>query len=318
MRCSLGPPTHDNLAPVVRNVAWWLPTLALMVGLPIHAAEGWSDALEARCWAQFVKARTASDRSDGTRSVGFANIRDGMNVYSPFRVEFAIRGMGVVPAGKPHAAAGHHHILIDTKLPVDVQASMPFNDKYVHFGKGQTFATLNLAPGRRTLRLLFADHEHRPYYIFSREVTVNVIGPRSSLLSTGSPRVTQARFDESCRAWFDNVTTEPTPAATPAYFQNVRSGDAVRSPFVLKFGAEGYGVCASDVDAEGTGHFQIEVLRRDRVERKVVLADGQTQYEFDLEPGGYEFRLTLVDRRGKVLGPPDLVSMKVIAAASGK
>ncbi|HNY48790.1 MAG TPA: DUF4399 domain-containing protein, partial [Casimicrobium sp.] len=275
---------------VLRSASRWLFVGAALIGMTtsqVIAAPAFTNPLEARCWATYSKERTVSDRSDGTRSVGFANIRDGMRIYSPFRAEFAIRGMGVVPAGKQREGTGHQHILIDTKLPVDVQASMPFSDKYQHYGKGQTNATLTLAPGKHTLRLLFADFEHKPYYVFSREMRIEVIAPRSSLATTGAPRVNAARFDETCKAWYENTITEPSPAGTPAYFQNVRDEDRVQSPFVLRFGAEGLGVCAANVDVEKTGHFVLEVLKRDAVQRRITLADGQTQFEFEAEPGTY-------------------------------
>ncbi len=290
-----------------------LVSMALLVMSPLQlfAAPALTDPLEAKCWAKYARERTVSDRSDGTRSVGFANIRDGMRVYSPFRAEFAIRGMGVVPAGQKREGTGHHHILIDTKLPVDVSASMPFTDKYQHYGKGQTNATLTLAPGKHTLRLLFADFEHKPYYVFSREMRIEVVAPRSSLAASGAPRVDAARFDESCKAWYENIITEPGPVGSPAYFQNVRDEDRVQSPFVLRFGAEGLGVCAANVEVEKTGHFVLEVLKRDALQRRITLADGQTQYEFEAEPGTYNYRLQIVDGKGKALGPASRISLTV-------
>ena len=288
-----------------------LMALLVMSPLQLFAAPALTDPLEAKCWAKYARERTVSDRSDGTRSVGFANIRDGMRVYSPFRAEFAIRGMGVVPAGQKREGTGHHHILIDTKLPVDVSASMPFTDKYQHYGKGQTNATLTLAPGKHTLRLLFADFEHKPYYVFSREMRIEVVAPRSSLAASGAPRVDAARFDESCKAWYENIITEPGPVGSPAYFQNVRDEDRVQSPFVLRFGAEGLGVCAANVEVEKTGHFVLEVLKRDALQRRITLADGQTQYEFEAEPGTYNYRLQIVDGKGKALGPASRISLTV-------
>ncbi len=299
---------------VLRSASRWLFVGAALIGMTtsqVIAAPAFTDPLEARCWAKYSRERTVSDRSDGTRSVGFANIRDGMRIYSPFRAEFAIRGMGVVPAGKQREGTGHQHILIDTKLPVDVQASMPFSDKYQHYGKGQTNATLTLAPGKHTLRLLFADFEHKPYYVFSREMRIEVIAPRSSLATTGAPRVNAARFDETCKAWYENTITEPSPAGTPAYFQNVRDEDRVQSPFVLRFGAEGLGVCAANVEVEKTGHFVLKVLKRDAVQRRIALADGQTQFEFEADPGTYNYRLQIVDGKGKALGPASRISLTV-------
>ena len=119
--------------------------------------------------------------------VYFVNIKDGDKVTSPFRVAFVVSGMGVAPvkAGKLDGT-GHHHILIDMPLPVDIKASIPFDkpeellhQHYKHFGKGETETVLTLPPGKHTLRLLFADHAHVPYYIDSKEISIEVLKPAS-------------------------------------------------------------------------------------------------------------------------------------------
>lgn len=93
--------------------------------------------------------------------------------------------MGVAPvaAGKIEGT-GHHHILIDRPFPADIKAPIPFdkpgeylNQSYKHFGKGETETVLDLPPGKHTLRLLFADHQHVPYYIASKEITIEVMKP---------------------------------------------------------------------------------------------------------------------------------------------
>lgn len=119
----------------------------------------------------------------GEKLAYFVNIKDGDKVNSPFRVAFVVSGMGVAPvkAGKL-AGTGHHHILIDLPLPADIKAPIPFDkpDEYLHqhykhFGGGETETILNLPPGKHTLRLLFADHAHVPYYIASKEIKIEVL-----------------------------------------------------------------------------------------------------------------------------------------------
>jgi hypothetical protein len=113
----------------------------------------------------------------------FVNIKDGDQVKSPFRVAFSVTGMGVAPvdAGKI-AGTGHHHILIDMPLPTDIKQPIPFDkpdeylkQRYKHYGKGETEAVLDLPAGKHTLRLLFANHSHVPYYISSKEITIEVM-----------------------------------------------------------------------------------------------------------------------------------------------
>lgn len=113
----------------------------------------------------------------------FTNIKNGDKVKSPFRVSFAVSGMGISPvsAGKIEGT-GHHHILIDKPLPVDIKAPIPFDkadatveQHYKHFGKGETETVLGLPPGTHTLQLLFADDKHVPYYIKSKVISIEVI-----------------------------------------------------------------------------------------------------------------------------------------------
>ena len=109
------------------------------------------DDRERACWLQHTRERTRVKLTEPT-VVDFSNLRDGQTVRSPFQVDFAVRGMGVVPAGKPHPKAGHHHVLIDTPLPLNVGDQIPFNNGHRHFGKAQTGTTLELPPGPHKLR----------------------------------------------------------------------------------------------------------------------------------------------------------------------
>lgn len=118
----------------------------------------------------------------GEKLAYFTNIKDGDRVKSPFRVAFAVTGMGVAPVAAGNIDnTGHHHILIDMPLPVDIKAPIPFDkpnehthQHYKHFGNGETETVLDLPPGKHTLRLLFADYRHVPYYVSSKEITVFV------------------------------------------------------------------------------------------------------------------------------------------------
>lgn len=119
----------------------------------------------------------------GEKLAYFVNIKDGDQVRSPFRVAFAVTGMGVSPvAAGDISGTGHHHILIDMPMPVDIKAPIPFDkpneylhQHYKHFGNGETETLLDLPPGRHKLRLLFADHNHVPYYISSKEISIVVL-----------------------------------------------------------------------------------------------------------------------------------------------
>lgn len=130
---------------------------------------------------------SASDRTrpflPGEKLLYFTNIKNGDQVRSPFRVAFVASGMGVAPVAAGEIKnTGHHHILIDMPLPVDIKAPIPFDkpDEYLHqhykhYGNGETEAVLDLPPGKHKLRLLFANHQHVPYYVTSREIEITVL-----------------------------------------------------------------------------------------------------------------------------------------------
>ena len=102
--------------------------------------------------------------------------KDGAKVTSPFVVRFGLKGMGVAPAGVKFDNTGHHHLLIDTGPPTDLNAPLPATDKILHFGKGQTETTLTLPPGKHTLQLLLGDQSHVPHNppVMSKKITITV------------------------------------------------------------------------------------------------------------------------------------------------
>jgi hypothetical protein len=102
--------------------------------------------------------------------------KDGAKVSSPFVVQFGLKGMGIAPAGVKIDNTGHHHLLIDTDAPADLNAPLPSSDKVMHFGKGQTQTTLTLPPGKHTLQLLLGDNGHVPHNppVISKKITVTV------------------------------------------------------------------------------------------------------------------------------------------------
>ena len=70
--------------------------------------------------------------------------------------------MGIKPAGDPTPNTGHFHLIINAG-PVPAGVLIPADAQHLHYGKGQTEATLSLAPGHHTLTLQFADGAHKSY-----------------------------------------------------------------------------------------------------------------------------------------------------------
>lgn len=87
---------------------------------------------------------------------------NGESLSAPVTVRFGLSGMGVAPAGVPHPATGHHHLVIDAPVP-NLTLPLPSDEHHRHFGGGQTEVSLNLSPGEHTLQLVLADHLHVPH-----------------------------------------------------------------------------------------------------------------------------------------------------------
>lgn len=111
------------------------------------------------------------------------NLENGATVQSPVTVVFGLAGMGVAPAGVEKDGTGHHHILLN-RAPfgegaedVDLIANgIPADDNHIHFGGGQTQATLDLPPGEHTIQLVLGDHFHVPHNppVVSEVMTITV------------------------------------------------------------------------------------------------------------------------------------------------
>jgi hypothetical protein len=102
--------------------------------------------------------------------------KDGATVKSPVTVQFGLKGMGIAPAGMKFENAGHHHLVIDSEPPADQNLPLPTTEKLLHFGKGQTEASVTLPPGKHTLQLVLGDQNHTPHNppVVSKKVTITV------------------------------------------------------------------------------------------------------------------------------------------------
>jgi hypothetical protein len=132
--------------------------------------------------AGLAAAPVAAQDSKSTpgAKVYFLNLKNGDAVSDPVVVKFGLTGMGISPAGlqgEATANTGHHHLLIDKELTGEqLKQPVPADEHHVHFGKGQTEATVTLPPGQHTLQLVFADWTHIPHNppVMSERITITV------------------------------------------------------------------------------------------------------------------------------------------------
>ncbi|CCE05648.1 conserved exported hypothetical protein [Bradyrhizobium sp. STM 3843] len=114
----------------------------------------------------------------------FINLKDGDTVTSPVLIRFGLSGMGIAPAGTEAPNTGHHHLLIDAPaLEGDaLNEAIPVDEHHVHFGKGQTEASVKLSPGKHTLQLVLGDWSHIAHKtpVMSDRITVTVEGSEAA------------------------------------------------------------------------------------------------------------------------------------------
>lgn len=218
----------------------------------------------------------------------FTNLKDGDVVESPFVARFGLSLRGLVPAGKTMGRAGHHHLLVDQTAPLDFREPLPFTEHYIHFGKGQMEAVVNLKPGPHTLQLLLADQGHVPYFVLSKPIRLQV--------RAGSPAASAAAVQGPPRI----------EVLSPA------SGATVRDAFRMVFHASGFNIAHRAAQVKGTAHFRVTLDRPGMKPEVIDLAGGQTETWLKPPAGEYEALLRLVDNiDGTVLAQAAPVRLRV-------
>jgi hypothetical protein len=121
-------------------------------------------------------ALPATSPSPAGAAVYFIEPLDGATVTPTFTVKFGLRGMGVAPAGTDVPNTGHHHLLVDVADLPDAKLPLPANERFLHFGKGQTETQVTLARGTHTLQLVVGNYLHIPHDppVMSKSITVTV------------------------------------------------------------------------------------------------------------------------------------------------
>ncbi|MDZ7786884.1 MAG: DUF4399 domain-containing protein [Halofilum sp. (in: g-proteobacteria)] len=94
------------------------------------------------------------------------------------------------------------------------------------------------------------------------------------------------------------------PADARLYFISPADGETVRSPFKVRFGAQGIGVAPAGVGAEATGHHHLIIdgtlpamdqpIPSNETYRH--FGGGQTEAVIELEPGEHTLQLLMGDR----------------------
>ena len=115
-----------------------------------------------------------NEEKNNFSKVFFKNLNDGDTVQSPVLVEMGVKGMKIKPAGQLEAGTGHHHIIIDSNFMAYGEI-IPMDKTHLHYGKGDTVASIPLEKGEHTLTLQFANGLHMSYgEQFSNTISIYV------------------------------------------------------------------------------------------------------------------------------------------------
>ena len=103
-----------------------------------------------------------AEKKEMKKGVWFIEPKDGAQVKSPVKVVMGLKGMKIKPSGGVVKGTGHHHIIINGGSMRKGKV-IPTDAMHPHYGKGQTEASLKLAPGDYKLTMQFADGLHRSF-----------------------------------------------------------------------------------------------------------------------------------------------------------
>jgi hypothetical protein len=218
--------------------------------------------------------------------VYFVDIKDGSVITSGQTIHFGLKNMGVAPAGSDRPNSGHHHLLIDTDLP-PLDEPIPNDFNHLHFGSGQTEATLTLKSGEHTLQLLLGDKDHVPHTppVFSPRIKVRVVAP---------------------------VVRTPSPPGAAVHFIGLQDGAVVPQTVTLHFGLVNMGVAPAGIDRPNTGHHHLLIDTAPPPMDEPIPNDfnhlhfgaGQTEATITLPPGKHTLQLLLGDANHVPHDPP--------------
>lgn len=216
-----------------------------------------------------------------TNEAYFTDLQDGARIETPYLVTFGLSGgWGLAPISKPVAGkGGHHHLLVNRELPLDFKKALPFNDQYIHFGKGQMESVLTLEPGTYVLRLLLADNKHLPYFVYSKPVKVTVTKK--------------------------NAGIDPKSLVTPGIaMKNLPADGNLPALFKVQFHASGLNVAHLSQAEKDSGHFRLTVTQKGNTKpAELDFVNGETEAWLSPPAGPYTLKLELLDNAnpGKLL-----------------
>ena len=218
----------------------------------------------------------------------FSNLKNGASIETPFLLKFGLTGLGLAPIVKPVAKTGHHHLLVNRELPMDFSKPLPFDDQYIHFGKGQMETVLTFAPGKYQLRLVLADDKHIPNFVYSKPIDITVTKKNEGI----DPK---------------SLIVKGVAILAP------KAGETVKAPFRLAMHASGFNVSSMALTEKGSGHFRLKIKGDSAHDETIDLVNGYTEIWLSPPAGNYSARVEFMDNTApeKALAGSEAVSFRV-------
>lgn len=255
------------------------PVASAQVKSPLPATSSAAAAAQFHPWL--------ANAPQTTNEAYFTDLKDGAKIETPFLVTFGLSGgWGLAPITKPVTGkGGHHHLLVNRDLPLDFKKALPFNEQYIHFGKGQMESVLTLEPGDYTLRLLLADDKHLPYFVYSKPIKVTVTKK--------------------------NKSVEPASLIKKGItLKNLPVDGKLAALFRLQFHASGLNVAHLSQAEKDTGHFKLTMTPQSGGKpAEIDFVNGETEVWMSPPTGAYTLKLELVDNTN----PAQLLAAAVTA-----
>jgi hypothetical protein len=268
------------MRPAILALLAWLGVMALAVSASAQSAD--------------TSTRTPSP--PGAKAY-FVDLKDGATIGPTTTLHFGLEGMGVAPAGIAKPNTGHFHLLIDTDL-ASPDEPIPNNENNLHYGAGQTQATITLSPGKHTLQLVMGDANHIPHNppVMSPVIHVTVAEQAPAPAASAAP----------------NTGRHPSPPGAKVYIEAPANGAYVPTTFTVKFGLTGMGVAPAGFDKPNSGHHHLlidsplppfdEPIPNN--ENSLHFGAGQTEASVTLTPGKHTLQLLLGDANHIPHDPP--------------
>ena len=172
---SVNMPVYSSLREILMKPPIGLLLICAVTGILAGCGSDQSTPSEPATEAPPTAVKMPQSVSAPGATVFFVSPVDGAAVTSPVEIEFGVSGIAIAPAGESLENSGHHHLLVDMQL-ADMTKPIPKGAQQIHFGKGQTEATIELESGTHSLQLVLGDSNHIPHIppVVSNTITITV------------------------------------------------------------------------------------------------------------------------------------------------